>query len=135
MSPLLRVEPDGTRVYTSGVRYKPKKIAERAYDIRKPDDPRAVRFGSDWYVPFEVLPDEARIFPETVPDDVAYEHAARALPCRCGPCQRPTAGFWFRRYQRQVLGIKPRTPSQSRIDSGAGSSINVSSLTAPPSSR
>lgn len=118
MSPLLRVEPDGTRVYSSYVRYKPKKLSERTYAVRKPDDPRAVRFGSQWFVPFEVLPDEARSLPETRPDDVAYDHAGKAQPCRCEPCSRPTARFWFRRYQRQVLGITPRKKTQSRIDSG-----------------
>ncbi len=135
MSGPIRVEPDGTRVYSNGTRYRPKKLSERSYGIRKPDDPRAVRFETRWFVPFEVLPDEARTLPETVPDDVAYDHAAKPFPCACGPCSRPTARFWFRRYQRQVLGITPRSKTQSRIDSEPESGSNVSSASEPPSRR
>lgn len=117
MSPVLRVEDDGTVVYTSYGRYRPKKKEDRIYDVRQPDDPRAVRFWGSWYLPLEVLPEGARRLPETRPDDVAYDHARKPLPCPCEPCSRPTAEFWQRRYWVKFMGVKRRGRTQSRIDS------------------
>jgi hypothetical protein len=63
----IRVLEDGTRVYANGHRYKPKTMAERKYGVNKPDDPRAVRFHTKWFLPLEVLPDAQREMPVTRP--------------------------------------------------------------------
>lgn len=108
MSPVLRVEADGTIVYTNYGRYKPVPVEERVYAKRRPEDPRAVRYRCDWYLPLDLLPDELRVMPETIPDEVAYDHMAKRGLCRCEVCSRPAAARWRRRYQREVLGIRPR---------------------------
>lgn len=95
----IRIEPDGTRVYVSGHRYKPKAPEERAYAINKPDDPRAVRFHGKWFLPLEVIPDEQRVWPETRPDTDAYEHS---LLCQCDVCCRPEAARWRRKQIRDL---------------------------------
>lgn len=65
----IRTLPDGTRVYSNGTRYKPKPRSERKYAVRKPDDPRAVRWRGEWLLPLKVLPDDERKnFPQTRPD-------------------------------------------------------------------
>lgn len=64
----IKTLPDGTRVYASYHRYKPKTAEERIYGVNKPDHPDAVRFHSRWFVPLELLPDEERVMPETRPD-------------------------------------------------------------------
>lgn len=66
--PLRRIEPDGTHVYEGYERYKPLSDAERKNKRRKPDDPRAVRFHTKWYLPLELLPDDDRVMPVTVAD-------------------------------------------------------------------
>lgn len=75
--------PDGTRVYQGGHRYKPKAPEERVYGVNKPDDPRAVRFHGNWYLPLDLLPDEERVMPVTKPDLTRDwpkgAHRARAL--------------------------------------------------------
>lgn len=92
---------DGTRVYASGGRYRPKAPEDRVYAVRKPEDPRAVRYRGDWFLPLDVLPDEERgPVPETRPDSLAYEHAAKSPPCRCEPCQRPQAAAQRARWRR-----------------------------------
>ena len=88
----IRTEPDGTRVYSNGVRYKPKK---------PPVDRRgAVRFGNRWYPPLLVLSDPCRTMPETRPDTDAYEHAKVTLLCMCAVCLRPDAERWRTRWKR-----------------------------------
>lgn len=98
---LRRVEPDGTRVYSDYHRYKPVERDKRKKGVRKPDDPRAVRYKSDWYLPLPVLPDEQRPqMPLTRPDDECLDH--RAL-CACDVCKRPAA----RRLWRRAHGLTP----------------------------
>ena len=105
MSPLLRIEPDGTRVYTSYVRYKPKATEDRVYKKRKPDDPRAMRWRGNWLLPLDLLGEDQRQMPTTRPDTVAYDHMAKPRRCRCDVCRRPEAKRWkllWRREQRQM---------------------------------
>jgi hypothetical protein len=64
----VRVLEDGTRLYSNGVKYKPVPVEERKYKVRKPDDPRAVRFRGDWFVPIDLLDEDSRVMPSTVPD-------------------------------------------------------------------
>lgn len=58
---------DGTRVYDKGLKYKPKPAGERKNKVRRPDDPRYVRFRAQWLLPLEyrVVPLEQRALPET----------------------------------------------------------------------
>jgi hypothetical protein len=82
-----RVEPDGTRVYPKGWRYKPLSDDERVYARRKPVDAEergAVRFSGNWWYPLEVLPEEARALPWTRPDEEAIGHQ---LGCLCFMCR------------------------------------------------
>ena len=91
----IRVPPDGTRVYSNYTRYTPLSEAERVNQVRRPDDPRAVRFHTRWFVPLDLLPDEARVMPKTRPDSATLEHRAG---CRCEVCRRPQAPIlWARR--------------------------------------
>jgi hypothetical protein len=82
------VEPDGTRVYAKGHRYRPLSDSERVYARRKPVDAEergAVRFAGNWYYPLEVLPEEARpSLPWTRPDEEAIGHQ---LGCLCFMCR------------------------------------------------
>lgn len=63
----IRVLEDGTRVYANYHRYRPKALDERKNGVNKPDDPRAVRFHTKWFLPLDVLPDEERVMPATRP--------------------------------------------------------------------
>lgn len=102
----IKVLEDGTRVYSRYQRYKPKPLEERAYAVRKPDDPRAVRFHGKWLLPLDLAPDEQRVWPETRPDDQAYEHMTTNLTCRCLVCLRPEAERWRRKW-RKDHGLVP----------------------------
>lgn len=84
----IRTESDGTRVYVDGHRYKPLAPHERKNGVNKPEDPRAVRFYGDWFLPLELLDDEQRSMPATRPDEETLEHKAS---CRCEVCRRPQA--------------------------------------------
>lgn len=64
----IRELEDGTRVYADYHRYTPVPPEQRKYAVRKPDDPRAVRWRGDWLLPLETLPDEDRLLPATRPD-------------------------------------------------------------------
>ena len=96
----LYVQPDGTRVYRSYHRYTPVAPEDRVYGVRKPDDPRAVRWGGKWLLPLDVLPDAERAMPDTRPDEEAYEHRGDAPKCRCDVCRRPAAKRWKEKYDR-----------------------------------
>ena len=103
----IKVLDDGTRVYSNYVRYKPLSDSERKYGKRKPDDPRAVLFQGNWYLPLELLPIEERDWPLTRPDTDAYDHAGKRRRCKCDVCRRPEARRWrnqWRREQRQMRG-------------------------------
>jgi hypothetical protein len=92
---------DGTRVYSNGTRYKPLPLDQRKKGVNKPDDPRAVRFHGEWFLPLPVLPLDARKnFPQTRPDSQAYDHMPR--PCKCIVCRRPASviGRWQRKWRR-----------------------------------
>jgi hypothetical protein len=106
MSSPVRVLEDGTRVYASGMKYKPVPAAERRNAVRRPEDPRAVRWYNEWIILVEVLPDEDRVWPETVPDSEAYEHWLVRRWCRCEICTRPSAKKWKERADRE-RGTKP----------------------------
>lgn len=95
----IRIEADGTRVYAKGHRYKPMADADRTNKVRKPADPGAVRHYGNWYLPLPLLPDDARILPETVPDEETLSHRAA---CRCHVCRRPAAKeLWSSRWRRK----------------------------------
>lgn len=82
-----RTEPDGTRVYPHGHRYRPLSDEERVYARRKPADAEergAVRWRGNWYYPLDVLEDEQRELPWTRPDEEAAGHQ---LGCRCLMCR------------------------------------------------
>lgn len=103
----IKTLPDGTRVYSNGTRYKPKPLSERKYAVRKPADPRAVMYNKQWFLPLAVLPLRARKnFPQTRPDDIAYDHMP--MPCKCEVCRRPgdIAEFWRRKWRR-AHGLQP----------------------------
>lgn len=63
----IKVLEDGTRVYANYHRYKPKAAEERINGVNKPDDPRAVRFHTKWFLPLDVLDDSKRVMPATYP--------------------------------------------------------------------
>lgn len=82
-----RTEPDGTRVYDKGHRYKPLADHERKYRRLKPADAEergALRFAGNWYYPLELLPEDARVTPWTRPDEEAIGHK---LGCLCFMCR------------------------------------------------
>lgn len=95
-----RVEPDGTRVYENYVRYKPVGDEARKYRKHKPDDPRAVRWGNEWFLPLDLLVEDQRQLPETRPDTVAYSHMEKPRRCRCHVCKRPEAKVWKKKWRR-----------------------------------
>ena len=94
MSGPVRVLEDGTRVYANGVRYRPVAPEERRNKVRRPDDPRAVRWYSEWIVLPELVADDDRTMPETVPDTEAYDHWLMKRGCRCFICMRPESKRW-----------------------------------------
>lgn len=82
-----RTEPDGTRVYDKGKRYKPLADDERKYGRRKPADAEergAVRFAGNWYYPLDTLDDALRELPWTRPDEEAVGHQ---VGCGCLMCR------------------------------------------------
>lgn len=105
----IRTQPDGTRVYSNYTRYTPVPEGERRYQRRKPEDPRAVRWGGDWLLPLETLPEDSRELPVTRPDTVAYDHVGKPKPCRCDVCRRPESEVWKQR-ARDGLTLEPRAP-------------------------
>lgn len=101
---LRRIEPDGTRVYSNYEKYTPVPTEKRKYGINKPDDPRAVRFGGNWFIPMDLVPEPERVMPETRSDEEAYTHALKTLLCQCKVCRRPEARV-FRERARKGLGM------------------------------
>lgn len=92
---------DGTRVYSNRTRYTPMPAEARKNSVRKPDDPRAFRWKGDWLLPLDLVAEEQRVLPETIPDTVAFDHAYRRY-CRCPACRRPTARAWRKKWRRQM---------------------------------
>ena len=97
------VLPDGRHLYEDGHLYTPMAERDRTYRVRKPADPRAVRFNGEWLLPLDLLPDEERVMPATRPDSDTLDHRAR---CACEVCQRPQAAALWRR--RAITGREPR---------------------------
>jgi hypothetical protein len=93
----IRTEPDGTRVYSQGHRYKPLTASERRYAVRRPDHPGAVRWYGEWLLPLPLVADSTRVMPETRPDTDAYEHWWTNVLCKCDVCRRPQAEAYRRR--------------------------------------
>lgn len=104
MTKAVQVLADGTRVYRSGHTYRPS--GRRVNGVRQPDDPRAVRFHTVWYLPLDVLEDAQRVMPETRPDEDAYEHMKVSVLCGCDVCRRPAAERWRRKWRREQ-GLRP----------------------------
>lgn len=100
MTTYRRVEADGTRVYESWNSYKPKPVEDRLIGINRPDDLRAVRFHTRWFLPLDVLPNYQRVMPETRGDDEAYDHMSKPGLCRCHVCKRPGAERYRRRWRK-----------------------------------
>lgn len=98
MSRPTRTLSDGSHWYACGHGYTPVAPSERRYDSHRPDDPRAVRYGNNWFLPLEVLEDSRRSMPETVPDAETLSHPAS---CRCDVCRRPQATALWRRASRR----------------------------------
>jgi hypothetical protein len=99
---VVRTDPDGTRHYASGHTYKPKPVEERKYKIRKPSNPRAVRFKDKWFEPLPVLIDSLRTMPDTRPDVLFVTHR---FMCQCRRCQVPG----ILRQKRRLAGLNPQT--------------------------
>lgn len=104
---VIRVEPDGTRVYSNYTRYKPKAPEDRVYQVRKPAQEGAVLWGSTWLLPLVLLPIEARSWPETRPDTDAYDHASKPRRCKCRVCKRPEARKWRNQWRREQRRLTP----------------------------
>lgn len=101
MSRAVQVLEDGTRVYAGGARYRPVPAEERKIGMNKPDHPDARRFHGRWFLPLELLVEEARVMPETRPDELVLEHMETHLLCQCEVCLRPEAERWRRRWRRE----------------------------------
>lgn len=74
-----RIEADGTRVYDSYNRYRPVPLEERKIGVNKPDDPRAKRFHGQWFLPLDVLPDDAR---PSIPATSPWEDPSPGRPSK-----------------------------------------------------
>jgi hypothetical protein len=108
MSGPVRVLEDGTRVYANGVKYKPVAADERRNKVRRPEDPRAVRWYSEWLILPELAPENFRHMPETVPDSEAFEHWLKKRGCRCSICTRPESRRWKEKAERvREQGTRP----------------------------
>jgi hypothetical protein len=99
----IKTLPDGTRVYSNGTKYKPKRPEERINKILKPEIEGVVWWGGRWCPPLVLLQEELRQLPETVPDEEAYEHAAKPRRCKCHVCQRPQARKWRMKWKRDQI--------------------------------
>lgn len=97
----VKVLEDGTRVYSNRTKYTPVPAEQRKNFSRKPDDPRAVRWRGEWFLPLPLIPEEKRRLPETKPDTIAFDHAYK-VKCYCSVCRRPQARLWRLKYRRQI---------------------------------
>ena len=97
----VKVLADGTRVYSNGTKRTPVPDHLRKYKRRKPDDPRAVLYQGNWYLPLEVLPEDERVMPTTRPDTDAYDHMSKPRKCKCDVCKRPEAKRWKNQWRRE----------------------------------
>lgn len=85
--PIKRIEPDGTRVYTKGHRYRPLEDHERKIRRLKPENAEArgfVHWHGEWLPPLPLLDDEVRKMPWCVPDEICAQHE---LGCMCYGCR------------------------------------------------
>ena len=96
----VKVLADGTHLYENYHRYKPMADEDRVNQRRKPDDPRAVRFHGQWFLPLELLPEDQRTMPATRADEDAYAHMSKPGLCKCQVCRRPEAEKHRRRWRR-----------------------------------
>jgi hypothetical protein len=96
---VIRVEPDGTRVYSNYTRYRPRPDSVRVYARRKPDDPSAYFWGGNWFLPLEGLPEENRVMPPTRADSEAFHHMWKRRKCRCDVCHRDGVERWRRMWR------------------------------------
>ena len=97
---VIEILPDGTRIYSNRTRYRPLAPEERKYKVRKPDDPRAVMYNKEWFLPLDLL-SMGRVMPETRPDTVAYEHMSKSRRCKCDVCRRPQSKRWKLQWRRE----------------------------------
>jgi hypothetical protein len=107
--------PDGTRLYWNNVRYRPVAPEDRIYAKHKPDDPRAVRYLDNWYLPLEVLSEDRRTMPPTRSDTEAYVHRDKPRRCKCEVCKRPGVERWKARRDDQLRRGVPLDPAVSRL--------------------
>lgn len=100
-------EPDGTRVYDHGKRYKPLALHERKY--RK--FPKGTQwFGGKPYGPLDLLDEEEREdIPPTVPDEEAATHM---LGCLCRYCKVERV----RRLKRKRYGLQLRKDDRPIVE-------------------
>jgi hypothetical protein len=101
----VRILEDGTRLYSNRTRYTPVPEEQRKNFVRKPDDPRAVRWGGHWVLPLDLLGEDQRQLPETRPDSEAFDHMVKPRACRCDVCKRPEAKRWKRMWRRQMRRV------------------------------
>lgn len=102
-----KISQNGVRRYDCGKSYTPLTPEQRKIGVNKPDDPRAVRFHTRWFLPLAVIPLESdRVMPETRPDSEAYDHMEKRFGCRCEVCSRPQAKRWQDRWRR-AQGLNP----------------------------
>ncbi len=105
-----KILPDGTIEYyypgNGRKRYKPVPLKDRKYAKRKPDDPRAIQWNGDWYLPLELLADDVRRMPETRPDEDSVWHA---LLCECDVCKREVI-TWWKQMAREIVPKGVVTP-------------------------
>jgi hypothetical protein len=97
------VEPDGTVVYRykgrGPVRYK-RRGDERPWTPKQRSE-QAVRFGTRWFEPLELLAEDRRTMPKTRPDEDGVTHK---MLCRCDICKDNERVV---KLKRQELGLKP----------------------------
>jgi hypothetical protein len=99
----IKILDDGTRVYSNYYKYRPVTAEQRKYAVRKPDNPDAVRWGGEWLLPLDLLPNDLRVMPPTRPDTDAYDHMVKQRKCMCVPCQRPEAVKWQNKWRADQL--------------------------------